>query len=110
MFVWKGGSFPLSPILFDVTNQSRPAKEMTERLNRTPLEDVVESVVAGFPLHPADEPLDDLTRDWASGMLSLLSGGLEVWKKLRQPRAKRRPPSKRNWRLPDSRREAHGLG
>ena len=50
---------------------------MPERLNRAPLEETVESVVAGVPLHPADEPLDDLTRDWALGMLSLLSGGLE---------------------------------
>ncbi|HYY30423.1 MAG TPA: alkaline phosphatase family protein, partial [Chthoniobacterales bacterium] len=63
--------------LFHVVDQPRSAKEMPERLNRAPLEEIVESVVAGVPLHPADEPLDDLTRDWALGMLSLLSGGLE---------------------------------
>jgi phospholipase C len=63
--------------LFDVADQPRSAKDMPERLNRVPLDETVESVVAGVPLHPADEPLDDLTRDWALGMLSLLSGGLE---------------------------------
>jgi phospholipase C len=63
--------------LFNVADQPRAAKDMPERLNRPPLQEIVESVVAGVPLHPADEPLDDLTRDWALGMLSLLSGGLE---------------------------------
>jgi hypothetical protein len=63
--------------LFHVADQPRSAEEMPESLNRAPLEEIVESVVAGVPLHPADEPLDDLTRDWALGMLSLLSGGLE---------------------------------
>jgi Phosphoesterase family len=63
--------------LFDVADQPRSASDMPERLNRAPLEETVESVVAGVPLHPVDEPLDDLTRDWALGMLSLLRGGLE---------------------------------
>lgn len=33
--------------------------------------------MAGAPLHPADEPLDELTKDWAMGTLALLGGGLE---------------------------------
>ena len=55
----------------------RPAGDMPRTLDRAPLEDTVESVVAGVPQDPADEPLDDLTEDWALGMLSLLGGGLE---------------------------------
>jgi phospholipase C len=34
----------------------------------------------------------------------------KVWKSPRQPKAKRRPPSQRNSRPPDSEREAYGLG
>jgi hypothetical protein len=45
--------------------------------NRASIEDTVESVVAGVPVHPGDEPLDSLTEDWAMGMLSLLHAGLE---------------------------------
>jgi phospholipase C len=63
--------------LFEVANQPRSANDMPEKLNRAPLEETVESVVAGVPLHPANEPLDELTHDWALGMLSLLGGGLE---------------------------------
>jgi phospholipase C len=96
--------------LFDVADQPRSVKDVPERLNRAPLEETVEPVVAGVPLHPADEPLDDLTRDWTLGMLSLLSGGLESVEETRQPKAKRRPPSKRNSRPPDSKRGAYGLG
>src|SRR4029077_14699449 len=61
--------------LFDVANQLRSANDMTERLKRAPLEETVESLVVGVPFHPADEPLDELTQDWAFGALSLLSGG-----------------------------------
>jgi phospholipase C len=63
--------------LFEKADQPRSADEMPEKLNRASLEETVESVVAGVPLHPADEPLDSLTQDWALGMLSLLGGGLE---------------------------------
>src|SRR5262249_21470256 len=64
--------------LFDEANRARSSDEMPRTLNRAPLEDTVESVVAGVPLHPADEPLDSMTQEWAMGMLSLLGGGLEA--------------------------------
>ena len=64
--------------LFEKADQPRSAEDMPQKLNRAPLEDTVESVVAGVPVHPADEPLDELTRDWSAGMLSLLGGGLEA--------------------------------
>jgi len=63
--------------LFQNAGQPRSADDMPRKLNRPPLEEGLESVVAGVPLHPADEPLDSLTEDWALGMLSLLDGGLE---------------------------------
>jgi phospholipase C len=63
--------------LFQQLAQPRPADDMPARLKRPPLNDTVESVVAGVPVHPADEPLDSLTEEWAMGMLSLLQGGLE---------------------------------
>jgi hypothetical protein len=37
----------------------------------------VESVVAGIPIRPADEPLDEIDAKWSAGMLSHLGGGLE---------------------------------
>jgi phospholipase C len=48
---------------------SSPRTDVPLRLERASLEETVESVVAGIPLHPADEPLDSLTADWAAGML-----------------------------------------
>jgi hypothetical protein len=50
---------------------------MPKKLDRASLEDNVESVVVGVPVHPADEQLDELTQEWSAGMLSLLGGGLE---------------------------------
>jgi phospholipase C len=64
--------------LFEAADEPRSAEDMPTKLNRAPLEETVESIVAGVPLHPADEPLDELTREWATGMLALLPGGLEV--------------------------------
>jgi phospholipase C len=64
--------------LFEAADEPRSAEAMPTKLNRAPLEETVESVVAGVPLHPADEPLDELTREWAMGMLALLPGGLEA--------------------------------
>ncbi|MBS0173811.1 MAG: hypothetical protein JSR64_07235, partial [Nitrospira sp.] len=58
--------------LFDAAEQPRSAADMPAKLERASLEGTVESVVAGVPLHPADEPLDDLTREWSAGMLALL--------------------------------------
>jgi phospholipase C len=63
--------------LFDMAAEPRSPNDMPQKVNRAPLDSTVESVVAGIPLSPADELLDELTRDWALGMLSLLSGGLE---------------------------------
>lgn len=63
--------------LFQKMDRPRAPEEMPKTLTRAPLEDIVESVVAGAPVDPADEPLDSLTEEWAMGMLSLLSGGLE---------------------------------
>ena len=60
--------------LFESADQPRPAGDMPQKLNRPPLDDTVESVVAGVPLHPTEEPLDELTRDWSEGMLALLGG------------------------------------
>jgi hypothetical protein len=90
--------------LLEVANQPRSANEMPQKLNRAPLEETVESVVAGVPLHPADEPLDDLMRDgpWVCCPCSAVDS--KVWKSPRQPKAKPRPPSKRNSRPPDSKR------
>jgi phospholipase C len=63
--------------LFEKANQPRSTDEMPKKLDRAPIEDNVESVVAGVPMNPADEPLDELTKDWSAGMLSLLGSGLE---------------------------------
>jgi phospholipase C len=64
--------------LFEAAAEPRQADDMPAKLERASLEETTESVVAGIPLHPADEPLDELTRDWVTGMLSLLPGdGLE---------------------------------
>jgi phospholipase C len=64
--------------LFEAAVEPRQADDMPAKLERASLEETTESVVAGIPLHPADEPLDELTRDWVTGMLSLLPGdGLE---------------------------------
>ena len=63
--------------LFEAADEPRSADDMPTKLNRAPLEETVESVVAGVPLNPADEPLDELTSEWAMGMLALLPGGLE---------------------------------
>jgi phospholipase C len=63
--------------IFQKLDQPRTADDMPKTLNRAPLEDIVESVVAGAPVDPADEPLDELTQNWSMGMLSLLGGGLE---------------------------------
>ena len=60
--------------LFERLPQPRPAEDMPTVLDRVPLDEIVESVVAGVPLHPADEPLDSLTQDWAMGMLSMIRG------------------------------------
>jgi hypothetical protein len=64
--------------LFEAGGEFRSAEDMPTKLNRASLEETVESGVAGVPLHPADEPLDELTREWAMGMLALLPGGLEA--------------------------------
>jgi phospholipase C len=63
--------------LFEKTAGPRSPENMPSKLNRPPLEETVESVVAGVPLNPADEPLDSLTQEWSEGMLSLLGGGEE---------------------------------
>jgi phospholipase C len=63
--------------LFEAAVRPRSADEMPKKLNRASLEATTESVVAGIPLHPSDEPLDELTREWSAGMLSLLAPGLE---------------------------------
>ena len=63
--------------LFEKLNQPRAPEDMPKTLDRAPLEDIVESVVAGNAIDPADEPLDSLTQEWSMGMLALLSGGLE---------------------------------
>lgn len=82
--------------LFEEAKQPRLADDM---LARTPLEDNVESVVAGVLIRPADEPLDEIDAKWSAGMLSLLVAGWSLWK-VRLPRlkAKRRPPSKERLR------------
>jgi phospholipase C len=64
--------------LFEKADQPRSAEDMPKKLDRASLEDNVESVVAGVPIHPADEPVDELTQEWSAGMLSLLGGGLEA--------------------------------
>jgi phospholipase C len=63
--------------LFEKAGEPRSADDMPKKLDRAPVEDNVESVVAGVPLHPGDEPLDELTQEWSAGMLSLLGRGLE---------------------------------
>ena len=64
--------------LFEAADEPRAADHMPATLNRAPLEETLELVVAGVPVHPADEPLDELTSEWAMGMLALLPGGLEA--------------------------------
>ena len=58
--------------LFD--HLAQPRTDMPAKLTRPSLEDTNESVVAGVPMHPAGEPLDEMTRDWALGMLKMIRG------------------------------------
>lgn len=54
----------------DIFHQlAQPRTDMPLQLERASLAETVESVVAGVPLDPADEPLDSLTAEWAAGML-----------------------------------------
>jgi phospholipase C len=64
--------------LFEVAARPRPPGEMPAKLDRASIEETTESVVAGIPLHPADEPLDELTREWSAGMLSFLAPGIDA--------------------------------
>jgi hypothetical protein len=63
--------------LFEKADQPRSTDDMPKKLDRATLEDNVESAVAGVPIHPADEPVDELTQAWSEGMVSLLCGGQE---------------------------------
>ena len=63
--------------LFEKADQTRWGDDMPKKLDRAPIEDNVESVVAGVPVHPGNEPLDELTKEWSAGMSSLLGSGLE---------------------------------
>jgi phospholipase C len=54
-----------------------PRADMPAKLTRPSLEDTNESVVADVPMHPADEPLDEMTHDWALGMLKMIRGSNE---------------------------------
>ena len=56
---------------------AHPRTDMPAKLDRPSLEDTTESVVAGVPVHPADEPLDEMTREWTLGMLSMIRGSNE---------------------------------
>lgn len=47
---------------------------MPAKLDRPPLDNIVGSAVAGVAVHPADEPLDSLTAEWAEGMLAMIKG------------------------------------
>ncbi len=64
--------------LFEVAARPRSPEDMPSKLNRASLEATMESVVAGIPLNPADEPLDELTREWSTGMLSFLAPETEA--------------------------------
>lgn len=63
--------------LFENLSESRAADNMPRLLSRAPLNATTESVVAGVAVDPADEPLDDLTEDWASAMLTTIQGTAE---------------------------------
>ena len=58
--------------LFDTLAQ--PRMDMPAKLTRPPLEATNESVVADVPMHPAGEPLDEMTHDWTLGMLKMIRG------------------------------------
>lgn len=66
--------------LFGQSEQPRPASDMPTRLDRAPLEDITESVVAGITMDPSSEPLDDLTEGWAKAMPLHIRGpvGMEI--------------------------------
>jgi endonuclease G, mitochondrial len=64
--------------LFQQLQQPRQSSDMPSRLDRPPLEDVTESVVAGVPMDPSSEPLDDLTEDWAKAMPLHIRGPVAV--------------------------------
>ncbi len=51
-----------------------PRTDMPAKLDRPALDATTESVVAGIPIHPANEPLDEMTRDWSLAMLSNIRG------------------------------------
>jgi len=80
--------------LFAKASQPRPLEDMPKTLNRASMEDTIESVVAGVPVQPADEPLDSLTEDWAMGMLSLLQGGWRARNQLRLHKERPQPLSR----------------
>jgi phospholipase C len=60
--------------LFRKLDTPRVDDDMPKTLDRAPVEETIESVVAGVNVHPADEPLDSLTEEWAEGMLAMVRG------------------------------------
>jgi len=76
--------------LFQRLPAPRKAQEMPRKLDRPPLENIVESVVAGVAVHAADEPLDSLTEEWTAGMLAMIKrpgGGVATTEALEVPPA-----------------------
>ncbi len=57
--------------LVKVLHKARPASDMPAKLNRPALDHPMMSSVAGVAVDPADEPLDDLTREWVRGVTIL---------------------------------------
>jgi phospholipase C len=60
--------------LFQQSGAPRAASDMPDKLPRPSLANATVSLAAGHPVDPADEPLDNLTREWVEGMLALTSG------------------------------------
>ena len=64
--------------LFHQLAQPRAAGDMPAKLNRPPLDNVHESVVAGITMDRSSEPLDDLTAGWANALSFHIRGGLAL--------------------------------
>jgi len=58
--------------LFTQLPAPRTAAQMPAKLNRPALQAAVQSVAAGVPVDPGDEPLDDLTSEWVQGFARLV--------------------------------------